>query len=105
MIARTWRGWTRPEDTDAYAQYIGATGLSEYASTPGNNGAYLLHRRDGDRTEFIALSFWDDLESIVAFAGDNIETAVFYPEDDRFLIDRETVARHYTVTEWDSSVR
>ena len=99
MIARTWRGWTRPEDTDAYAAYIQATGLAEYTSTPGNRGAYLLHRRDGHRTEFIAVSFWDDHDSIAAFAGDDIEAAVFYPEDDRFLIDRETTVNHYMVTE------
>ena len=45
------------------------------------------------------MSFWDDLESITAFAGDDIDAAVFYPKDDRFLIDRETTVHHYTVTE------
>ncbi len=99
VIARTWRGWTRPEDADAYAAYIQATGLAEYAAIPGNRGAYLLHRPDGDRIEFLAVSFWTDFESIAAFAGDDIDAAVFYPEDDRFLIDRETTVRHYTVTE------
>ncbi len=99
MIARTWRGWTGPEDTEAYAAYIAATGLAEYAETAGNRGAYLLNRPDGDRVEFIAVSFWDSLDSIRGFAGDDIEVAVFYPEDDRYLVDRETTARHYEVTE------
>lgn len=99
MIARLWRGWTEPEDADAYAAYIQATGLVEYTSTQGNRGAYLLHRPDADRIEFIAVSFWDDLESIHGFAGEDINAAVFYPLDDRFLIDRETTVHHYTVTE------
>ena len=99
VIARTWRGWTRPEDADAYAAYIQATGLAEYTAIPGNRGAYLLHRPDGDRAEFIAVSFCDHLESITAFAGDDIDAAVFYPQDDHFLIDRETTVHHYTVTE------
>jgi heme-degrading monooxygenase HmoA len=99
LIARIWRGWTRPEDTDAYAAYIQATGLAEYTAIPGNRGAYLLHRPDGDRTEFLAVSLWADLESISAFAGDDINAAVFYPEDDRLLIDRETTVNHYAVTE------
>ena len=97
MIVRMWRGWTRPEDTDAYAEYIVGTGIAAYKATPGNQGAYLISRPDGDRSEFLTVSFWADHDSIVAFAGDDIEQAVFYPEDDRYLIDRETTVRHFTV--------
>jgi heme-degrading monooxygenase HmoA len=94
---RTWRGWTRPEDTDAYAEYILGTGIVEYKATPGNQGAYIASRPDGDRTEFLTISFWDSRDSIIAFAGDDIERAVFYLEDDRYLIDRETTVKHFTV--------
>jgi len=59
MITRIWRGWTRPEDTEAYAEYILATGIVEYRATPGNQGAYLISRPDGERTEFLTISFWD----------------------------------------------
>jgi heme-degrading monooxygenase HmoA len=97
VIVRTWRGWTRPEDTDVYADYILATGIVEYKETPGNRGAYIVSRPDGDRTEFLTISFWDNRESIVAFAGDDIDQAVFYPEDDRYLIDREMTVKHFTV--------
>jgi heme-degrading monooxygenase HmoA len=97
MIVRTWRGWTRPEDTEAYAEYILSTGIVEYEATAGNKGAYLVSRPDGDRTEFLTISFWDSSDSIVAFAGDDIEQAVFYPEDDGYLVDRETRVKHFTV--------
>jgi heme-degrading monooxygenase HmoA len=97
MIARIWRGWTRPEDTEAYATYIRATGIAEYEAIPGNQGAYLISRPDGDRTEFLTVSFWDTYDAIAAFAGSDIEQAVFYPEDDRYLVDRETIVRHFTV--------
>ena len=96
MVVRTWRGWTRTEDTDAYAEYILGTGIVEYKATPGNQGAYLVSRPDGDRTEFVTISFWDSRESIVAFAGDDIDRAVFYPKDERFLIDREATVKHFT---------
>lgn len=69
MIVRTWRGWTRRDDTEAYAEYILGLGIVEYKTTPGNEGAYLVSRPDGDRTEFLTISFWDNLDSIVAFAG------------------------------------
>ena len=97
MIVRIWRGWTRPEDTDAYAEYIVGTGIEAYKTTPGNQGAYLISRPDGDRTEFLTVSFWKDRDAIAAFAGNDIEKAVFYPEDDRYLIERETTVSHFTV--------
>ena len=94
---RTWRGWSRREDTDAYAEYILATGIVEYEETPGNEGAYIASRPDGDRTEFLTVSFWDSRESIVAFAGEDIDRAVFYLEDDRYLVDRETTVKHLSL--------
>jgi heme-degrading monooxygenase HmoA len=97
MIVRTWRGWTRPEDTEEYAGYIRDTGLAEYSATPGNQGAYIISRPDGDRTEFMTISFWESRDSIAAFAGEDIDRAVFYPEDDRYLVDRETTVKHYRV--------
>ncbi|HYJ13429.1 MAG TPA: hypothetical protein VEW66_07550 [Thermomicrobiales bacterium] len=95
MIVRIWKGWTRPEDADAYSSYIRETGLAAYAATPGNQGAHIATRQDGGLTEFLTISFWDSLDAIREFAGDDIENAVFYPEDDRFLVERETVVRHY----------
>jgi heme-degrading monooxygenase HmoA len=99
MIARTWRGWTRTNDADAYVDYLHRTGIKEYRETPGNRAAYILRREDGGRTEFVTLTFWDTMDAVRAFAGDDVERAVFYPEDDRFLIERETTASHYAVIE------
>lgn len=97
MILRIWRGWTRAEDTAAYASYIKGTGIAAYEATPGNKGAYVVSRADGDKTEFLTISFWDSKESIGTFAGADIERAVFYPEDERYLVDREPTVKHFTV--------
>lgn len=98
MIARMWRGWVRTEDRAAYVEYIESTGMAAYRRTPGNRGAHMLTRDLGDgRTEIVTLSFWDDEEVIRGFAGDEIGRAVFYPEDDRFLVDREVTVTHFTV--------
>jgi hypothetical protein len=72
MIARIWRGAVRAGDATAYADYIQQTGIEEYRKTPGNLGAWLLWRVAG-------------------------EQAVFYPEDDRFLVERDLTAHHYEV--------
>jgi hypothetical protein len=98
MIARTWRGWVRTEDRTAYVDYIERTGMAEYRDTPGNQGAWMLARDLGNgRTEIVTLSFWTSRDAIRGFAGDDIERAVFYPEDDRYLVDRETTVTHYDV--------
>jgi len=97
MIARIWRGAVRKQDGDAYAEYMQDTGVAGYARTPGNRGVWMLRRDAGDRTEFLMFTLWDSIDAIKAFAGEDYETAVFYPEDDRFLVDRELVSEHFEV--------
>jgi heme-degrading monooxygenase HmoA len=97
MIARIWRGATKAEDAEGYVEYLKETGVKEYRATPGNHGAWILWRRAGDRAEFLTLSFWDSLEAIERFAGEDAERAVFYLEDDRFLVERDLTVTHYTL--------
>jgi heme-degrading monooxygenase HmoA len=98
MIARIWRGWVRTADRAAYVEYIERTGMAEYRGTPGNQGAWMLARDLGDgRTEIVTLSFWASRDVIRGFAGDDIERAVFYPEDERYLVGRETTVTHFEV--------
>ena len=97
MIARIWKGVVRAHDADEYTTYIRETGIAEYLQTPGNRGAWMLRRDDGDRTEFITYSLWDSLDAIRGFAGDDIEAAVYYPEDERFLIEQDDRVRHYEI--------
>src|SRR5438067_8221545 len=98
MIARMWRGWVRAEDRAAYVDYIERTGMAEYRSTPGNRGAWMLARDlDDGRTEIVTFSMWESADAIRGFAGDDIERAVFYPQDDRYLVDRETTVSHFEV--------
>lgn len=99
MIARMWTGTVRSADADIYADYIRATGFAEYGDTAGNRGAWLLRRDDDDRSEFIALSLWDSTDAIGAFAGEDIEAAVLYPEDERYLIGGASTIRHYDVAD------
>jgi heme-degrading monooxygenase HmoA len=97
MIARIWRGAVRREDRDDYADYIRDTGIAGYRATPGNRGAWLLRRDVGERTEFLTFTLWDSLNAVRAFAGDDVDAAVFYPEDDRYLVERDDIAAHYEV--------
>jgi heme-degrading monooxygenase HmoA len=97
MIARICRGAVRAEDAAAYASYVQETGIEGYKNTPGNRGAWALWRTEGGRTEFVTVSLWESWQAIEGFAGQDIEQAVFYPEDDRFLVERDLRVRHYEV--------
>ena len=97
MIARRWRGAVRAEDGDAYVDYVRRTGIAAYEATPGNRGAWLLRRNVGDLVEIVTFTLWDSLDDVKAFAGEDYETAVFYPEDDRFLVERDLTATHHDV--------
>jgi heme-degrading monooxygenase HmoA len=97
MIARTWRGATRAADADRYLAYLHRTGLSAYQGTPGNAGVLALRRIVGDRAEFLLVSLWESWDSVRAFAGDELGRAVFYPEDDVFLVDRDLHVDHFEV--------
>jgi hypothetical protein len=99
VIARTWRGSTNAADAERYATYIEETGLREYRATPGNLGAWLLYRVEGDVAHFLAISLWESIEAVKAFAGDQVGRAVFYPEDDDMLLTRDVHADHWSVRE------
>jgi len=97
-VLRSWTGWIRPADRADYTAYLERTGLAEYRATPGNLGAVAVFRDLPDgRCEVRTLSFWRNRKDIVAFAGDDIDLAVFYPADDDFLVGRELTVAHFDV--------
>jgi len=97
MIARIWRGAVAQADGDAYAEYMDGTGMAGYKNTPGNRGAWMLRRDVDGKTEFLMFTLWESIKAVKAFAGDQPEIAVFYPEDDRYLVEREETVSHYEV--------
>jgi hypothetical protein len=41
------------------------------------------------------MSLWESRAAIEAFAGQDIDKAVFYPDDEQFLIERDLTVQHY----------
>jgi heme-degrading monooxygenase HmoA len=97
MIARTWRGTVEAGRGSAYLGIVGRTGLRDSRATPGSRGFYVMARRAGDHDEILTLSLWASEDSIRAFAGDDVTRAVFYPEDDAWLIGRDLRADHWEI--------
>ena len=103
MIARVWRGATRAGDAEAYADYLDRTGHAEYRRVDGHRGTLTLRRIDAERAEFVVLSLWDSMDAIRRFAGADVARAVFYPDDDRYLVEREDRVAHFDVIHEESA--
>jgi heme-degrading monooxygenase HmoA len=99
MIARVWRGITLADKADAYVAYLNETGLKDYAKTPGNRGVTVLRRLRGEHSEIVLISLWESMAAVRAFAGENPERSVYYPEDEDYLLEMEPLVRHYEVAD------
>jgi heme-degrading monooxygenase HmoA len=97
MIARVWKGPVPKARKDEYATYMEETGLKDYAATPGNRGAWMLAQDKGDEVEFTMLTFWDSWDAIRAFAGDELDRAVYYDKDRAFLTRLDEKVEHFEV--------
>jgi len=98
-IARIWRGRTPASKAADYLDFLHRKGLTGYRETEGNRGVDVLLRIDGEVAEFLLVSRWDGFDAIRRFAGPDPERAVYYPEDDEFLLEKEPTVRHYEVFE------
>ena len=97
MLARLWHGMTPVSKADAYLELMRTVAMPDYTAIPGNLGAHVLHRVDGDVTHFQMLTFWTDLDAIKAFAGEDYLTAKYYDFDRDYLIELEPTATVYQV--------
>ncbi len=99
MIARVWRGWTKPEDADAYEKLLREVVYPGLQKINGYHGGYIFRRSqdDKDETEFVTVNLFESLEAVKVFAGPDYEVPVFEPEARRLLSKIEPIARHYDV--------
>lgn len=97
MIARHWRGWTKPVDAATYEELLHTKVFPGLRQLSGYRGGYLLRRDCGDEMEFVVINFFDSLDAVRTFAGADYETAVFEPEAKVLLSRFETKAAHFQV--------
>lgn len=97
MIARIWYGRVPVSKSAEYLELMRTIALRDYQATPGNLGAWCLHRTEADVTHIEMLTFWDDIDAIKRFAGEDYEKAKYYDFDPGYLIEMEPHVRHYEV--------
>jgi heme-degrading monooxygenase HmoA len=100
VIARVWHGKTPREKADAYEKYLSGA-ITKFPSIKGNLGYQLLRidgGPDGDQfTEFQVVSYWESLDAIHAYAGEDIRRTHDLPRDKEFLVDMEPLVRNYAL--------
>jgi len=97
MISRMWHGRVPTSKAEAYREFLNSRAIPDYQSVNGNISVHILERTEGEVTHFITLTFWKDMESVKAFAGEEVEIAKYYPEDKNFLLEFEPTVVHYEV--------
>src|SRR4051812_19903314 len=86
MIVRQWHGRVPSEKSAQYREFLNSRAIPDYTGVRGNISVHILERRDGDVTHFVTMTFWDSMESIRRFVGDDVAKAKYYPEDRDFLL-------------------
>lgn len=98
VIVRTWTATATPSGADRYRQYFAETLLSQLHDLPGFLRGYLLSRElnDSDGTiELTTHTFWESIEAVHAFAGQNVTTSVVEPEAQAVLLQFDRTATHF----------
>jgi heme-degrading monooxygenase HmoA len=99
MISRIWHGWTTPDNADTYEKLLLEEVIKgiENRDIPGYQGIQVLRREREDEVEFVTIMWFDDLEAVRQFAGDDYETAVVPPKAQKVLAHYDPVSAHYEV--------
>jgi heme-degrading monooxygenase HmoA len=97
VIVRSWSARATDTGADAYRAYFEGTLLPELHKMPGFSGGLLLSRDEDGLVELTTHTFWESLEAIRAFAGDDVTTAVVEPEALALLNESDATVLHRTV--------
>jgi heme-degrading monooxygenase HmoA len=99
LISRVWHGWTTPRNADAYEAllkeevFVGIRGRK----ITGYRGIHLFRRDLGDEVEFVTVMWFDSLDAVRAFAGEDFEVAVVPPKARALLCRFDERSQHYEV--------
>jgi len=99
MISRIWHGWTTFENADAYESllkreiFVGIVNQD----IEGFKKIHLLRRKIGNEVEFVTIMWFESLEAVRTFAGEDYEVAVVPPEARALLSRFDARSQHYEV--------
>lgn len=84
-IARIWRGRVRRERADEYAAYLYEVGIKPLMEKA--LGVQNLREDRADESEFITISYWENVAAMSRFAGSDPTRIHNLPRDPEFLVE------------------
>lgn len=99
MIAREWKARCPHHRKNDFLEYLSKSGIKDSAEIDGYQGHQIFVRDYHDQVEITLITYWDSMNSIKGFAGDDIGLARLYPKDYRYELDPDDFVLHYEVVE------
>jgi len=101
MIGRIWHGWTTPDNADVYENLLKTEIFPGIASknVPGYKSIQLFRRPLGNEVEFITIMWFESLEAVKQFAGEDYEHAYVPPKAREVLARFDDRSQHYKIRE------
>ena len=99
MISRIWHGWTTPANADTYEALLKSeifTGIQD-RKIEGYQGIQLYKRNVGDEVEFVTVMWFDSIDAVRTFAGEDYEACVVPPKARAILSRFDDRSQHYEV--------
>jgi len=99
MISRIWHGWTTSANANAYESLLKSEifiGIQN-RQIAGYQGIQLFRRNLNDEAEFVTVMWFDAIDAIRAFAGEDYEVAVVPPKARELLLRFDARSQHYEV--------
>ena len=97
-IARIWRGTTRPKDAETFESFLKDQVFPDFQKgLTGYRGAQLLKRDLHDCVEFTTIMWFDSIDSVRSFAGDDYQTAHIDPNVQKLLWQYDAKSLHSEV--------
>jgi heme-degrading monooxygenase HmoA len=97
MIARIWRCTVSVERLLEYLEHFQQSVYVDVKKLKGFKKVKILQRDMDGAVELTVISFWESLDAIRSFAGENVETAVVAPAAQAILLTFETTVTHHKV--------
>lgn len=101
MICRIWRGRTSRENAPVYENLLRTEVMPEIVARriEGFRGFDIMKRRYEDGYEFVTVMWFDDVDAVKRFVGEDYETA-HVPQKARDVLSWfDARSRHYDVLE------
>ncbi|MDQ6880261.1 MAG: antibiotic biosynthesis monooxygenase [Candidatus Dormibacteraeota bacterium] len=95
MIVRVWHGWASSADARAYEDHFKTEVLRHLKQIDGFRAAQLWRRGGQGEVEFVAVTSYESIDSVRAFAGSDYERAVVEPQARRVLLRFDERCKHY----------